>query len=182
VTSAPQIRTDRLLLRRWREQDLHPFALLNSDENVMKHFPKMLSHEESNAMVERIEKGFEDNGFGLYAVELSEAEEFIGFVGLSIPRFEAHFTPCVEVGWRLAYQYWGHGLAPEAALAVLSDGFSRVGLKEIVSMTTTANTNSMRVMEKIGMTRDAVDDFLHPSLADEDPLKPHVLYRIKTHL
>lgn len=166
-------------MRRWREQDLHPFAMLNADPMVMKHFPKMLNHEESNAMVERIEKAFEENGFGLYAVALSEAEEFIGFVGLSVPTFQANFMPCVEIGWRLAAPYWGRGLAPEAAQAVLADGFNRVGLKEIVSFTATTNFNSMRVMEKIGMTRAFEDDFMHPSLPDGDPLKPHVLYRLR---
>ncbi len=177
MSAAPLIKTDRLLLRRWREADLHPFAELNQDDLVMEHFPQKLTHQESNAMVERIERAFEENGFGLYAVELSANEEFIGFVGLSVPRFEASFTPCVEIGWRLAQKHWGYGYAPEAAEAVLADGFERVGLKEIVSFTATCNKNSMRVMEKIGMTRKPEDDFLHPSLADGHPLKPHVLYR-----
>jgi RimJ/RimL family protein N-acetyltransferase len=179
MKTAPQIFTDRLTLRRWREQDLHPFAMMNADPVVMKHFPKMLNHEESNAMVERIEHNFEANGFGLYAVEITDAEEFIGFVGLAVPTFEAPFMPCVEIGWRLAAPYWGNGFAPEAARAVLKDGFERVGLTEIVSFTATTNTNSMRVMEKIGMTRSSDDDFMHPKLADGDPLKPHVLYRLK---
>ncbi|CAN5567834.1 GNAT family N-acetyltransferase [soil metagenome] len=178
MLSAPQIKTDRLLLRRWRESDLHQFAELNQDDFVMQHFPNKLTHQESNAMVERIEKAFEENGFGLYAVETNGSEEFIGFVGLSVPRFEAAFTPCVEIGWRLAHKHWGYGYAAEAAEAVLADGFMRVGLPEIVSFTAACNKNSIRVMEKLGMHRQIEDDFLHPSLADDHPLKPHVLYRI----
>lgn len=130
-------------------------------------------------MVERIEKQFELNGFGLYAVEVTDFEEFIGFVGLAVPAFEAPFMPCIEIGWRLAAAHWGRGFAPEAARAVLQDGFERVKLAEIVSFTATSNTNSMRVMEKIGMTRSVDDDFMHPNLADGDPLKAHVLYRLR---
>lgn len=150
---------------------------MNADRRVMEYFPRLLSQEESNAMVERICSGFEKNGFGLFAVELLATSEFIGFVGLSVPSFQSSFTPCVEVGWRLVFEHWGKGYAPEAARAVLKDGFERHGLSEIVSFTARVNLKSIRVMEKLGMTRNPEDDFQHPSVADDSPLKHHVLYR-----
>lgn len=168
----------RVLLRLWRECDREPFARMNADAEVMKHFPSMLSREQSDQLVERIETGFKECGFGLWAAELVATNEFMGFVGLAIPRFEAHFTPCVEIGWRLSREFWGNGYAPEAAQVVLKDGFERCGLDEIVSMTTVTNMNSMRVMEKIGMSRKPADDFEHPSLAEGHVLRPHVLYRL----
>ena len=119
----------------------------------MEFFPSRLSREQSDAVATRIRKHFEHHGFGLWAVEVPELVPFIGFVGLSIPSFEAHFTPCVEVGWRLAYEHWGRGYASEAATAALDFGFGELGLDEIVSFTSTSNQRSMRVMERIGMTR-----------------------------
>ncbi len=129
-------------------------------------------------MIARIEKGFADNKFGLWAAELRDSGEFIGFIGLSRPNFDAHFTPCVEVGWRLARRFWGYGYAPEGAAAVLEFGFNQTMLDEIISMTSTINVRSQRVMEKLHMTRRAEDDFLHPKIDDGDSLKPHVLYRL----
>lgn len=158
------IETGRLLLRRWRDSDREPFAALNADPLVMEHFPATLSREESDALVDRIEAGFEQNGFGLWAVEASGS--FIGFTGLSVPTFTARFTPCVEVGWRLARTAWGHGYATEAARAVLDHGFGGLGLAEIVSFTVVDNVRSRAVMRRIGMTRPGRR--LRPSLAPRD--------------
>jgi RimJ/RimL family protein N-acetyltransferase len=150
---------------------------MNADTRVMEHFPGVLTAEESNAMADRIEAHFERHGFGLFAAELRATCRFIGFIGLSVPRFEAHFTPCVEIGWRIAFDCWGQGLATEGAREVLRYGFDILRLHEIVSFTVTANLRSRRVMERIGMTHDPADDFDHPLLPDGHPLRRHVLYR-----
>ena len=178
AVETPVLETDRLILRGWRAADRAPFAALNADPAVMEHFPSILTRAESDALVERIDEHFARNGFGMWAVEAPGVADFVGFVGLSIPRFEAPFTPCVEVGWRLARQHWGRGYAPEAARAALRFGFERAGLEQIVSFTVPANLKSRRVMEKIGMRRDPADDFDHPSLPEGHPLRRHVLYRI----
>ncbi len=145
----------------------------------MEHFPGTLTRRQSDELVERIEGGFAENGFFLWAVEVRASGEFIGFTGLAAPGFEAHFTPTVEIGWRLARSAWGHGYATEAARAALGFGFDEVGLDEVVSFTTVANTRSRAVMERIGMTHDPADDFDHPGLPPGDPQRPHVLYRLK---
>jgi RimJ/RimL family protein N-acetyltransferase len=173
-----ELRTQRLFLRRWRTADREPFAALNADLCVMEHFPAPLSTDESNALVWRIEKHFEEHGFGPWAVEIIGAVPFAGFVGLSIPRFAAHFAPCVEIGWRLASAYWGCGYATEGARAVLAFGFEQLRLPEIVSFTVPGNLRSRRVMERLGMTRNPADDFDHPALPEEHPLRRHVLYRL----
>ena len=173
----PILTTARLRLRDWRDSDLPAFARLNADPQVMVFMPKILSREESDASIGRIREHFDRHGFGLWAVEVINGAEFIGFTGLSIPRFTASFTPCVEVGWRLATEHWGRGYATEAAGACLGFGFSQLGLPEIVSFTTVANLRSRRVMERLGMTRDPADDFEHPSLPAGHPLRPHLLYR-----
>jgi RimJ/RimL family protein N-acetyltransferase len=172
------IRTQRLMLRRWRPSDLAPFAALNADARVMRHFPATLSRAESDAYAERIEAHFAEKGFGLWAVEVPGEAPFIGFVGLSVPHFEAPFTPCVEVGWRLAAEHWGRGYAPEAARAALAFGFDTLALREILSFTAAVNEPSRRVMEKLGMTHDPADDFDHPALPAGHDLRRHVLYRI----
>jgi RimJ/RimL family protein N-acetyltransferase len=172
------LRTDRLRLRRWLESDFAHFAAVNADPRVTEFLPALMTREESDALVMRIEAHFEQHGFGLWAVELRETGAFAGFIGLAIPRFEAHFTPCVEIGWRLAAQYWGHGYATEGARAALKFGFEELGLGEIVSFTVPGNLRSRRVMEKIGMTHDPADDFDHPMLPEGHPLRRHVLYRI----
>ena len=172
------ITTERLILRRWRESDREPFARLNADPRVMEFMPRILSRPESDAMAERIEAHFRQHGFGLYAAELLQSGEFIGFIGLSVPSFEAPFTPCVEVGWRLAADHWGRGLATEGALAVVRYGFEVLGLHELVSFTVAANVKSRRVMEKLGMRHDSGDDFDHPRLPKNHPLRRHVLYRL----
>jgi RimJ/RimL family protein N-acetyltransferase len=179
MSSGPTICTQRLALRLWRDEDLAAFAALNADPRVMEFFPKPLDRAESDALAARIRENLTRRGFGLWAVEVPGVADFIGFVGLSVPQFEAHFTPCVEIGWRLAYEYWGAGYATEAALAVLDFGFERLALDEVVSFTTSANRRSRGVMERIGMTRTPADDFDHPALAEGHPLRRHVLYRIK---
>ncbi len=168
-----------MLLRRWRETDCEPFAALNADPRVMEFFPACPTRDESDAMVSRIEQGFEKNNFGLWAVEVPEVASFIGFIGLSIPRFEAHFTPCVEIGWRLAFEHWGKGFATEGAGATLRFAFETLKLPEVVSMTAHQNVRSWHVMEKIGMTRTPADDFDHPLLPEGHTLTPHVLYRVR---
>jgi RimJ/RimL family protein N-acetyltransferase len=177
-TLPDSIRTDRLLLRGWRDDDLVPFAELNSDPEVMTYLPALLDSRESDAFATRIRAQLEQRGFGLWAVEIPEMASFIGYVGLSVPQFTAAFTPCVEVGWRLARAHWGRGYATEAARAALTFGFERVGLDEIVSFTVPANARSIAVMERLGMSRDPADDFNHPSLPAGHPLQPHVLYRL----
>src|SRR3954447_2163393 len=154
------------------------FAALNADPRVMAYYPRMLSRAESDALVARIRAHFARHGFGLWAVEVPGRAGFIGYVGLAVPRFEGPFTPCVEVGWRLAAEHWGRGYATEAASAVLAHAFGPLGLDEVVSFTAPANRRSLRVMERLGMTRSPADDFEHPSLPAGHPLRPHVLYRL----
>lgn len=173
-----ELRTPRLLLRQWRPEDSEPFAALNADPRVMEHFPAPYSHEETDRMIARIAAHFDECGFGLWAVEIFGVAPFAGFVGLSVPRFEAHFTPCVEIGWRLSAEYWGQGYATEGAQAALAFGFDTLGLQEIVSYTVPENIRSRRVMEKIGMCHDEPGDFEHPLLPEGHRLRRHVLYRI----
>jgi RimJ/RimL family protein N-acetyltransferase len=175
----PKLGTGRLILRKWRESDREPFARMNADPAVMEYFPAPLSRQESDALVDRAEAHLEQHGFGPWAAELRETAEFIGYVGLVIPRFEAAFTPCVEIGWRLAREHWGKGLATEGARALVRHEFEVQQLAELVSFTVPANARSIRVMEKLGMTRDPRDDFDHPSIPIGHPLRHHVLYRLK---
>jgi RimJ/RimL family protein N-acetyltransferase len=176
---APKIGTERIILRKWRESDREPFAQMNCDPAVMEHFPALLSREESDALVDRAEAHLEKHRFGPWAAELRESQTFIGYVGLVIPQFEAPFTPCVEIGWRLARKYWGKGLATEGARALVRQGSEVQRLPELVSFTVPANLRSLRVMEKLGMTRDPADDFDHPSIPAGSPLRRHVLCRLK---
>jgi RimJ/RimL family protein N-acetyltransferase len=173
------IRTDRLVLRRWMQADREPFARINSDGAVMEFMPGPLSTEESNQMVDRIEAHFERYGFGLWAAELQRSAEFIGYIGLASPRFEAAFMPCVEIGWRLAREYWQRGLATEGASAVVRHAFEVLELPGLVSFTVPANVRSRRVMEKLGMTHDPREDFDHPLLPPGHRLRRHVLYRLE---
>lgn len=165
-------------MREWREEDLEPFAALNADPEVMEHFPAPLSRLESDAFAARSQERLDQRGYGLWALEVRDTGEFIGFTGLALQTFPAHFTPAVEVGWRLARSAWGHGYASEAARAALNHGFGPAGLDEIVSMTATTNVRSQRVMQRIGMHRDPADDFDHPNVPLGSPLRRHVLYRI----
>ncbi len=169
------IETERLILRRWRESDRGPFAEMNADPRVMEFLPMPLTREQSDDFMDRIEAQFMEYGFGLLAAEMRESGEFIGYVGLFVPKFEAWFTPCVEIGWRLAARWWGQGLATEAAQAVMRYGFETVGLKELLSFTAVGNRRSIRVMEKLGMEK--IGEFEHPRVAEGSWLRKHVVYR-----
>jgi ribosomal-protein-alanine N-acetyltransferase len=173
------LRTPRLLLRPWRPEDLPAFADLNADPEVMRFFPALRSRAESDALAMSAMAAMEARGWGSWAVERPGLAPFIGFIGLSEPDFPAPFAPCVEIGWRLAKAHWGLGLAPEGARAVLEHAFGALGLAEVVSFTSTLNAPSMRVMEKVGMTRDPDGDFDHPKIPEGHPLRRHVLYRIR---
>jgi ribosomal-protein-alanine N-acetyltransferase len=178
ASAEPGIRTPRLQLRRWRETDRDAFAALNADSRVREFFSGTLTRAESDAAADRNAAHFDEHGYGWWAVEIPGIIEFAGCVGLSRPRFEAHFTPCVEIGWRLAATYWGRGYATEAAHAAVDYGFEILALDEIVSFTVPANQRSRRVMKKLGMSHDPADDFDHPLLPEGDPLRRHVLYRL----
>ena len=174
------IETDRLLLRRWIEEDREPFFRLNSDARVMEFMPNCLSRSQSDLLVDRIEEHFRKHSFGLYALELREDQSFIGFLGLAIPAFTAHFTPCVEIGWRMSANHWGRGLATEGARAVVRYAFEELRLGALVSFTVPANIRSRSVMERIGMVHNPAEDFEHPNLPEGHPLRRHVLYRLRT--
>ena len=171
------IHTSRLILRQWRESDHEAYIAMNSDEEVMRYFPALQTREETLAQIERFQKFIDENGYGFFAVERKDTGAFIGFTGLSQPRFESFFTPCVEIGWRLDKAQWGMGFAQEAARACLDLAFERIGLKEVYSFTSLFNIPSMNVMQKIGMVK--VGQFEHPNLADGHRLKTHVLYKIE---
>lgn len=176
ATTLPrELRTARLLLRRWVVADRDPFAAMNADPRVMEYLPAVLGPGESDALADRIAHHFDTHGFGLWAVEIPGVTPFAGFVGLAVPAFRAHFTPCVEVGWRLAAGCWGQGYATEAGRAAVDFGFERLSLPEVVSFTVPDNLRSRRVMERLGMAHEPADDFDHPNAP---PLRQrHVLYR-----
>ena len=170
--------TDRLLLRQWRDSDREPFAALNADPAVMEHFPALQTREQSDDLIDRNIPELDGRGWGLWAMEVKDTGEFIGFTGLNVPTFEAPFLPGVEIGWRLAKGAWGNGYATEAARAALAYAFGPAGLDEIVSFTATTNLPSQRVMQRIGMVHDEAGDFDHPRIEDGHRLQRHVLYRI----
>lgn len=172
------LETPRLILRPWKNEDRAPFAEMGQDPEVMRFFPKLLSREESDAMVDKLQGIIDEKGWGIWALELKSTNEFIGFTGLNIPRFEAHFTPCVEIGWRLKKEFWNKGYATEAARESLRFGFEILKLEEIVAMAVKENVASTNVMVKLGMTYDPTADFDHPLVPNEN-LKRHVLYRLK---
>ncbi|NNC40206.1 MAG: GNAT family N-acetyltransferase [Acidimicrobiia bacterium] len=173
-----ELQTERLILRRWRPSDRKPFAAMNSDPEVMRHFVAPLTGQESDAFIDRIEDAFDIWGFGLWAIEVPGVAGFVGFTGLWPVGFEAHFTPAVEIGWRLSRQHWGFGYATEAASAALKYGLGPAGLDEVVSFTIPANVRSIAVMERIGMSHDPADDFDHPNIPGGSSLSRHVLYRM----
>jgi RimJ/RimL family protein N-acetyltransferase len=181
VSTEPHLRTERLLLRRWQPRDREPLAAMNADAEVMEHFPATLSAEQSAAAIARFEACFEAHRYGLWALELPGQAPLIGFAGLApvdpvdLP---VAFAPAVEVGWRLARAFWGHGYATEAAAQAIAFGFQRRGLRELVSFTAARNLRSRRVMERLGMRRDPSEDFDHPWLGEHDELRRHVLYRL----
>lgn len=175
---SPSITTPRLLLRPWKPEDLASFAAMNADQRVMEYFPATLSLDESKQAIDKYILHFKQYGFGWWAATLLDTGEFIGFVGLAHVNFTAPFTPAVEIGWRLAFDYWGKGYATEGAKAVLQYGFQVLNLDEIVSFTVVQNIRSQRVMERIGMHHDSKDDFDHPKLPEGHWLRRHVLYRL----
>ncbi len=171
------ISTQRLGLRRWIDTDTQPFIEMNSDPEVMKYFPRLFTKEETLLIIQRINKGFEKNGFGLLAVENKQTQEFLGFTGFSIPGFESFFTPCIEIGWRYNKQAWGQGFATEAANACLQYGFSTLGFDKVVSFTASINTRSEKLMQRIGMKK--INEFDHPNIEKISPVCRHVLYEIE---
>jgi ribosomal-protein-alanine N-acetyltransferase len=179
-----ELRTDRLLLRQWRPEDREPFAAMNADPEVMRHFPSALDRAGSDALAERAEARIAERGWGLWAVEAldgagdSYETAFAGFIGLAPVSFETHFTPAVEIGWRLARRFWGRGYATEGARAALTYAFVELELEAVVSFTAVANDRSRRVMERLSMTHDPADDFNHPNLPGS-PVERHVLYRLR---
>lgn len=178
MSACVTLSSSRICLRPWRDADRDAFAAMNADPRVMEFFSHALSRTESDAMVDGIGRHFGEHGFGLWAIEVPGVAPFVGFAGLAVPRFSAHFTPCVEVGWRLAVAHWGRGYATEAARLALGHGFATLGLAEVVSFTAVANRRSRAVMERLGMRRDPADDFDYPALPDNHPLRRHVLYRL----
>jgi RimJ/RimL family protein N-acetyltransferase len=172
-----ELRTERLVLRRWQDSDLEPWAAMNADRRVREHLGEPLTREQSDAKVAKFQREFDARGYGWFALEVRASGTFIGFAGLDEVDEELPFTG-VEIGWRLAHAAWGHGYATEAARAVLAFGFDTLGLPEILAVTTATNLRSQAVMRRLGMTHDPVDDFDDPTVPD-GPLRPNVLYRIK---
>lgn len=171
------LRTDRLILRPWRDSDLAPFAAMSADPQVMEHFPATMTRTESDTMAETFRKGMEAEGYGRWVMELPGVAPFIGMTGISAVPYETHFTPAHELAWRMAADFWGHGYATEAAQAAMAYGFEVLSLPEIVAFTVPANIRSQAVMQRLGMDRNPDDDFDHPRLPEGHPLKRHVLYR-----
>jgi RimJ/RimL family protein N-acetyltransferase len=172
-----ELRTERLLLRRWRDADVEPWAAMNADPEVREHLGGPLTREQSAASIARYEAAFDLRGYGWWAVEVPATGRFIGFTGLDQVDDGMPFTG-VEIGWRLAREAWGHGYATEAARAALAFGFETLALPEILAVTTATNLRSQAVMRRIGMTRDPADDFEDPT-EPEGPLRQNVLYRIR---
>lgn len=173
------IKTKRLILRPWREEDLEAFSRLNADPRVMEYFPGVLTQEESDQFAKRICTAIKQQGWGLWAVSVPDISDFIGYIGLAPVNFVADFTPAIEIGWRLAHEFWEKGYATEGAMSALKYGFETLQLDEIVSFTAVQNKRSQKVMEKIGMTHNPQEDFDHPKLSEGNRLRRHVLYRLK---
>jgi ribosomal-protein-alanine N-acetyltransferase len=178
MAGAPLLSTKRLYLRGWRDEDRDLYAAINSDPQVREFFPELLTREQSDAQITVFEDHFAAHGFGMWALEPRETGELVGFTGMDLATYDAHFAPAVEIGWRLARSAWGHGYASEAAREVLRYGFNELELEEIVACTTPANLRSRAVMERLAMTRDPDEDFDHPEVAAGHPLCRHVLYRL----
>lgn len=173
------IQTDRLILRTWQKNDTQAYFDMNQDPKVIEHLLGALTMEQVTDFMIAKNQQQQERGYTLWAVELKKTSAFIGFIGLNYTDWPAHFTPAVEIGWRLASQYWHQGYATEGAKACLDYGFNKLGLKEVVSFTVPANLASIKVMERIGMTTNIKDNFLHPKISKNHPLSQHVLYRIK---
>ena len=172
------LQTPRLILRQWQDSDISTFIAMNQDPRVMEFFPEVWSEEKSRSAVEKTREEFARNGFGKFALELKESGEFVGYVGLAEVNFDSHFTPAIEIGWRLASQHFGRGYATEAAREVLRFAFEELQLKEIVAFTVPQNSSSLNFMKKIGMTRDLNGDFFHPNIETKHKFASHVLYKI----
>ena len=173
-----EFETERLRLRLWQDSDYEPFAALNADPHVMAFFPCPLPRHESDALADTLRALLTQRGWGLWAVEVMGTDSFIGFVGLHVPSIALPFSPCAEVGWRLAARHWGQGYATEAARGTLRVAFERLALAEVISFTTVSHQRSRRVMERLGMQYQG-ETFAHPSVPADHPLRPHVLYRLR---
>ncbi len=171
-----EFKTARLHLRQWRDSDSEPFAQLNADPRVMEFFPSTLDRAQSDAAIIRARNSIAERGWGFWAAELLDTQQFVGFIGIK-PNQQMPFSPCVEIGWRLTFAHWHKGYATEAAIASLRIGFEQLKLDEIVSFTSIHNHRSQTVMQRLRMHRDK-DTFQHPAVPDDSPLKEHVLYRI----
>lgn len=172
------IETERLILRTWRKEDTDPYFQINQDPKVMEYFPGLQDLETTKNFIIKVNNHFDKHGYTLYATARKDTNEFIGFIGLFVADFEAHFTPATEIGWRLSSKHWGKGFATEGAKAVLDYAFKELEIPEIVSFTAEGNAKSIKVMQKIGLQHNAGNDFDHPKLDDASPLKRHVLYRL----
>lgn len=172
------IETDRLILRTWLDNDLQPMLAINQDPKVMEYFPSLQDLEMTKNFIDKVNAHFEKHSYSLYATVRKDTGEFIGFIGLLIADFDAHFTPATEIGWRLSSKHWGQGFATEGAKAVLDYAFRELKIPEIVSFTAEGNAKSVKVMQKIGLRHNENDDFDHQKLDDTNPLKRHVLYRL----
>ena len=183
---APELRSPRLTLRHWTPDDRHPFALMNSDPEVMRYFPSLLSEDQSDLYAETMQLGLEERDFGFWAIELRSGDRiqgpFIGCAGLSVPQWNARFTPCIDIGWRLARSYWGMGYASEAAHRILDYSFHRLDIDELLCFASLKNVRSIAVMERLGMTRNTEDDFDHPMIDPDSDLSRHALYRMSREL
>jgi RimJ/RimL family protein N-acetyltransferase len=177
MKAVSEVQTERLLLRQWKQEDFQPFYEMGRDERVMEYFPSLLDKQASDAIASKCQALIEAQGWGFWAVELKASGKFIGFIGLHIPSADLPFSPCVEVGWRLAYPYWGKGYATEGAKASLRFGFTELSLGEIVAFTSVLNLKSIHVMEKSGMEKS--EAFGHPDIPAEHRLHHHILYRMK---
>lgn len=176
---ALRLRTPRLLLREWRDADREPFAAMSADPEVMELLLGVMDRARADYWSDWAIRFWQEHGYGMWVVEVPGEASFAGVVGLNRIAFKAPFTPAVEIGWRLARPFWGRGIAYEAARAVIEDGFHRLGLTEIVAITTPPNERSWRLMERLGMLRDIDGDFDHPGVPDGHRLKRHVLYRLR---
>ncbi len=170
-----EFETDRLKLRQWRSEDYPLFALMNADPIVMDYFPALLTSEESDELAQRMETLIAEKGWGFWALEVRG--QFAGFVGLNEPGYPLPFSPCVEVGWRLAQEFWGYGYATEAANVALKFAFETLGLTEVVAFTAVSNVRSQAVMQRLKM-RNTGENFEHPRVPIGHPLREHVLYQI----
>lgn len=177
MTELLEPRSDRLLLRQWNAGDRAAFAAMSTDPQVMEFFPKLLSRSESDAMADHCESLIASRGWGFWAAQSLETGEFMGFIGLHTPRADLPFSPCVEIGWRLARPFWGHGYASEGAALALKFGFEQLALEEIVSFAVVNNHRSRAVMERVNMN-DTGQNFEHSSLPKTSDSREHCLYKI----